>query len=129
MLLVLFVLFRCEIIQQTKQQKNILRARVLHGKKQYHIYLLCDTGNQLISPYTGERVTIISDAFAKELGLCDNQNPLLIPYHSIGGSGVLKAYRLDCLIVEDGRKWERLLVAVSSQLNEDDNVQMILNIM
>lgn len=128
-LLLLFCVFRFEIIKQTKLQKSVMRAKVLHHEKTYNIYILCDTGNQLMSPYTGEKVTIISDKFSEEIGLSDDQNPLLIPYHSIGGDGMLKAYRLDCLMVENGKKWDDLLVAVSSQLNTDDSIQMILNIL
>ena len=57
------------------------------------------------------------------------QNPLLIPYHSIGGDGLLKAYRMEWIRIEGEGCKKEFLVAVSENMKEGQNVQMILNIM
>lgn len=56
-----------------------------------------------------------------------NQNPILIPYHSIGGEGLLKAYRLDLLCLQNGETKESFLAAVSENISVDVTVQFILN--
>lgn len=129
LLFLLFFLFRWELIRQEHFRKNIRTAKVFHGGKEARIRILYDTGNQLVSPYTGERVAVISQELAFKLDLEKGQNPLFIPYHSIGGNGLLKAYRMECIRIEgDGCKKE-FLVAVSENMKEGQDVQMILNIM
>lgn len=126
-LLFLFLLFRFEILKQAKLQKNVLHAKIVHHDMEEEILVLCDTGNQLISPYTGENVLIISQKLADRIALTQGRNPILIPYHSIGAQGFLKAYRVDRLYLEGGSAKEHILAAVSCELCTRDNIDMIIN--
>lgn len=126
-LLFLFILFRFEILKQAKMHKNVLHAKIVHHDREEEILVLCDTGNQLISPYTGEKVLIISQKLSERIALTQGQNPILIPYHSIGANGFLKAYRVDALCLEGGSMGEHLLAAVSCELCTQDNIDMIIN--
>jgi Sporulation factor SpoIIGA. len=128
LLAILFFLFRWELISQGQGRKNIRTVRVVHQGREAEVEALYDTGNQLVSPYTGEGVVIISKGLSEEIGLPCGQNPILIPYHSIGGSGLLKAYRLECIQMQGGICKKGLLAAVSEELDCRQRIQMILNI-
>lgn len=126
LLSVVFLLIGREWLQQLSFQKNVGEATVVHRGKRISIRILYDSGNQLISPYTGERVAVISRALAEQLGIIQEQPPLYVPYHSIGGSGVLPMYRIERLEWKDRETREGVLVAVSEQLKQQE-IQMILN--
>lgn len=127
-LFILFFVFRWEIIRGQHQKKSVMSAKIVHKGKEYRIRALYDTGNHLISPYTGEGVAVISKKLSEEMELNKEQNPILIPYTSVGGSGLLEAYRIDYVYLSDGKTKKSLLVAVSDNLREQSDIQMILNI-
>ena len=124
-LLILFFLFRFQLAEQGRN-RNVLSAKIVHKGKEYDIRVLYDTGNQLFSPYTGENVAVVSETLSEKIGLAHEQNPLLIPYSSIGGSGLLKAYRIEMVFLSDGAIKREVLAAVSENIKRDDEVQMIL---
>lgn len=127
LLSIVFLLTAREILYQIHDQKNMGEASVIHQGKRVTIRILYDSGNQLISPYTGERVAVISQELAEKLEIMQNQNPVYIPYHSIGGSGVLPAYRIERMEWHDRESMEHFLAAVSDQVTQQ-GIQMILNI-
>lgn len=123
-----FLLLAHELVKLQQNQKTTEEAVLSHGGKSYPLRVLFDTGNQLVSPYTGERVAILASDLAGELELAGEQNPLYIPYHSIGGSGVLPAYRLELLQMDRHGPLEHFLAAVSDELGQEQDIQMIVNI-
>lgn len=126
LLLILFVKLRGELIRQGQKRKNCLRATVFHGGRTWQIQVLYDTGNQLVSPYSGEPVAVISKSLAQQLDL-ERMPPLIIPYSSVGGNGLLNAYRIDGLVLESGQRRNHFLAAVSDKIHGEE-IQMILNI-
>jgi hypothetical protein len=60
------------------------------------------------------------------MGLARNQHPLWIPFHSIGGEGVLPAYRIPALILQNGEEKKNLLAAVTSDMSKDVTIKLIL---
>ena len=126
-LAIVFLCLRQIMLKEQINRKSVDKALLINRGKKYEIKVLYDTGNHLISPYTGEPVMIISKEFAVKAGLYD-MNPVLIPYHSIGGDGLLNAYRLDFLKIERGEIKKNFLAAVSDELCTDKEIQMILNI-
>lgn len=127
MLYILFRFLRVAIARQELRRKSVVNALVVHNGSKQEVKALIDTGNHLISPYTGEPVFIISKGLSDSLGLNKNLNPLLIPYNSIGGRGLLEAYRLDLLQLQDGNIRRDFLAAVSDNICTDKEIQMILN--
>lgn len=127
LLSVVFLLLRNEILHQVRFQRNTGEARLIHRGKQLQIHILYDSGNQLISPYTGERVAVISRSLAEQLQIADEQHPVYIPYQSIGGGGILPAYRIERLEWQDRDSMEDFLVAVSDRIGQQE-IQMIVNI-
>lgn len=128
LLMVLFYFLRWELILQEQECRNIRTVLVQHRGASVRVRALYDTGNQLVSPYTGESVVIISEELSAQLKLSSGQNPILIPYSSIGGSGLMKAYRMDSIRISKHNCKKKVLAAVSSNLNEHRRIQMILNI-
>lgn len=111
-----------------EQQKHVLDG-ILSDKngEKYTIRVLYDTGNRLVSPYTGESVMIISDKLVEKLEIKKDQLPLWIPYHSIGGDGMLPAYRLPKITLQNGEIRENFLAAVSEKISADHTIQIIWN--
>ena len=84
---------------------------------------LCDTGNMLSDPLTGRSVLVVSSEVAHKLGVGKTQldDPVgtvsnypgyrLIPYHGVGGGGLLLAKKYNNVRIGD--KTERVLVAFS----------------
>ena len=128
LIFLIFFLLRFSLIRQGQDRRSVRRAKVVHGGREVEILVLYDTGNRLVSPYTGEGVAVISNELAVELGLEQSQRPVLIPFRSIGGGGLLRAYRLEEMRMEDGACRKDFLVAVSENLGERQEIQMILNI-
>lgn len=127
-LFILFFVFRWELLQQQSNRETVLSVTIVHKGSEYHTRALYDTGNQLLSPYTGEKVSVISEKLSEKIGIAKEQNPVYIPYSSVGGSGLMKAYRLESIWLSGGKRQENVLVAVSENLNAENEVQMILNI-
>lgn len=127
LLFILFLCFRWKIVQQQNRNASVLSAKLTHRGKECSIRVLYDTGNHLISPYSGECVAVISQKLADKIELSKQQYPLCIPYSSVGGKGLLEAYRIERLLLSDGSVRKDFLAAISQNLNEDNEIQMILN--
>lgn len=126
-LYVLFIILRNMIKGEAQKCGVTLKATLVQGDAHMMINVLYDTGNNLSSPYTNEPVNIISEKTAIQTGIRDVQKPLLIPYSSIGGSGMLKAYRFEKIIFRNGEVMINFLGALSDEIGDDSDFQMILN--
>lgn len=127
MLYILFRLLRGSILKQELRRTSVVNATLVHNGMVQEIKALYDTGNHLVSPYTGEPVAVISEELSDCLGLRKDSRPVLVPYHSIGGDGLLEAYRLELLQFKDGSTRKNFLAAVSGNICTDKEIQMILN--
>lgn len=124
-----FAMLRRQWAAQRQNQQTIVWVELVHGGRHCQVKALMDTGNRLVSPYTGEGVWIVSEELAGKMALSQDSAPVYIPFQSLGGSGLWEAYRLDRAVVKGERAYENILVAVSPHLGEMDEIQMILNIM
>ena len=108
-----------------KRCQTTVQAVLCHEGREYVLRVLFDTGNGLVSPYTGEKVAVLSADFASGLSLDRTQNPVYIPYHSIGGSGILPVYRIDSVTFAGRTPIAHLPVAISDELGGEQEIQMI----
>lgn len=123
----LFFVMRNIIKNEAEKCETIMCATLIYGSVKKNINVLYDTGNNLFSPYTNEPVNIISKETVVQMGVRDKQKPILIPYNSIGGSGLLETYRFEKLVFMDGSIMMNFLGAVSERIDKTGDVQMILN--
>lgn len=95
---------------------------------------LVDTGNRLTEPFSGLPVIITGKKTSEIIcpeGLFSEDIPpgiRLVPFRSVGGSGLMRAFRPDCVTVElcgRKKKTKNAWVAVSEQM--DDETQAIVN--
>ena len=126
-LYVLFIVLRNMIKSEAKKCEITLKATLFQGNKHAIINVLYDTGNNLSSPYTNEPVNIISEKTAIQIGIREVQKPLLIPYNSIGGSGLLETFRFEKVVFQNGEVMLNFLGALSKEIDDNDDIQMILN--
>lgn len=98
--------------EESRIGKQCIPITLTHGKRSVKLTALCDTGNTLIDPLTGEKVLVIGAEAAQTLtGLTKAQlrepiatlasTPItglrLIPYRAVGtSSAMLLAMRLQC---------------------------------
>ncbi len=108
-----------------KRCQTTVQAVLCHEGREYVLRVLFDTGNGLVSPYTGEKVAVLSADFASGLSLDRTQNPVYIPYHSIGGSGILPVYHIDSVTFAGRTPIVHLPVAISDELGGEQEIQMI----
>lgn len=123
--LVFFIMVRY-LRQGDKRVNTMDGVIIMENGRRYPLRVMLDTGNCLVSPYSGERVMIIGETLAQQLEITKTRPPLLIPFQSIGGDGMLTAYRIPRLSLQDGSEVRNFLAAVSPKLSEDSAVQLIM---
>ena len=123
--LVFFIMERY-LRQGDKRVNTMDGVIIMENGRRYPLRVMLDTGNCLVSPYSGERVMIIGETLAQQLEITKTRPPLLIPFQSIGGDGMLTAYRIPRLSLQDGSEVRNFLAAASPKLSEDSAVQLIM---
>ena len=111
--------------------RKIADAEIFLGSERLELRALCDTGNTLIDPVTGDSVMIAStDVLCKLIPHVENISAenlaefseykfRLIPYRAVGtDGGLLPAFRPEKIII-DGKARDDVLLAVSKQVGGD----------
>ena len=125
---VLSLVFRCTAKNAGRQ---IFDVEVTHNGSTARLRALCDTGNELIDPVTGDGVMIASASAlggiipdcekisAENLDKYSGLRLRLIPYHAVGTSGgLLPAFRPERITV-NGKERDDILIAISDQVGGD----------
>lgn len=112
-----------------------------HGGQSVHLRALHDTGNDLYDPLTGRHVLVAeadalaplfspAEAAALKAGAIDAMSALrgfhLIPYASLGGSGLLPAFRPERITVDGEARNDLVVAATTTALRTGDNCRAIL---
>lgn len=118
-----FLLLFSHLMQCKREVMQFGRGTIIHGKQRIEVSVLFDSGNMLISPYSQEHVAVISKGLAEKLDF-SGQNPLLIPFSTVGGAGMMKAYRIDTLLLPQGNHRYQFLGAISK---ENTRADIIIN--
>ena len=112
LILLTAVFYLCFLIADKFREKNTCKklffnVKAVKNKKEAEFLCKLDTGNSLTEPFSGDPVILVKRAALAPL--LDSEEGLrfrLVPYGSIGGEGILKAFRPDELFI-DGRKSEK----------------------
>lgn len=102
-------------------------------KQEIRMKALVDTGNHLVDAVNGKPVSVISEKMAQAMSSCFSPEKYhVIPYQSVGKErGVLNAYELPCMIIEEQGKQirkENVIIAIcNAGIPEESIYQMILH--
>lgn len=119
------ILLLCMIGQKYDgERKDYVSVRIPSPSGELSVMALCDSGNMLLDPLTGQSVLIVSASVSRQLtGLTTGEleNPVntvlsknglrLIPYHTVGNNGFLLAKKMDNVTINN--KTGSILVAFS----------------
>lgn len=110
-------------------QQNICYVTLYTEKKSCTVQALWDTGNVLTDPRSKRPVCVLEKRAALRL-LDQTEARDEIPYHTIGGHGMMPVYELKKMYIEQECKFwiEHPLVGIcEEQLSEQGRYQMIIN--
>lgn len=116
-----------------KFRNTLFQVMLEDAKNQVEALALYDSGNRLREPYGGRAVYIVAPEIADQLGIFapGTKHALVIPYCSLGGSGLLQIYTIDRIrIREQNREYlvEPAVIGIAQPaLMKNKTYQIILN--
>lgn len=86
-----------------KLRTTLFQVMLEDAKNQVEALALYDSGNRLKEPYGGRAVYIVAPEIADQLGIfaSEAKHALVIPYCSLGGSGLLQIYTIDRIRIRE----------------------------
>jgi len=135
------VLFVCAFgLRGRLKSQECVTVELRHGGNTKKLVALCDTGNSLIDPVTGQQVLVVGADVAWEmLGYTESQlqDPVetlekvdspglrLVPYRSVGQSrGMLLAIQMESVII-NGKKAGRLVALAPEIIGKGEGYQAL----
>lgn len=107
----LIALLIVRIYNRTLGKNEIYSLTIYKGEEQIHMYAFADTGNKLKEPFSDYPVIVVDSSKIS----FDAQR--IIPFHSVGGEGALKAFKPDKVVISSGKKsfeTDRVYIAAST---------------
>lgn len=113
-------------LKENKKIKNIYNNSYqvdiyfMDGK---HLSLIgfVDTGNNLYDPYKHRPIILVSQKYYYE------DNPILVPYHTLSGNGLLPCSRIEKLYIDNTLSPSNVLVGFSDSPKLIDGIDVILH--
>lgn len=105
-----------KLYNHTISKKEIYSLKVIKNDKEYKFYAFADSGNKLVEPFSGYPV-IVADERMLQI-----DTPRIIPYNTVGGEGMLKAFKPDKVVISNGKnsfETSDVYVAVSKLDSKD----------
>ena len=93
----------------------------IYNKKKYTYNAYLDTGNSLYDPYTHTPVIILYD---KNFYI---DKPIYIPYQVVDGGGVLKAFKINKIVIDNKIINKKVIIALAHKSFKMDGVDMLLH--
>ena len=111
---------------------HMMRAQIRKDARYIELVAYWDSGNQLRDPYTGQGISIISQAKAREFVDGKKDRIRFVPYRSLGETdGLLAVLDVDEMVVQDGerkQKFRHMAIGIAQKgLLEDKAYDMILH--
>ena len=112
-------------VKEMRKLKNINTyyhiVSFIYKNKKYNYNAYIDTGNKLYDPYTHKPVIIL---YSKDIKIT---NPIYIPYNTVDNSGLLKAFKINKITIDDIEINKKTIIAVTTKKINMDGVDMLLN--
>ena len=99
-------------------RRALLELTVDTGARQVRCFALADSGNRLREPFSGAPVIV-----ARRSLFPDTETPRVIPYQTVGGEGMLTAFRPHRVTVHSGKRRGtvgEVYVALSEHIQNED---------
>lgn len=111
-----------KIYNYTLAKKEIYTLTVVKDSKEYKMFAFLDSGNRLTEPFSNYPVIIVAES------KIPFETERIIPYNTVGGEGMLKAFKPDKVIISQGKKsFESDRVYVAASNVESKEFSAILN--
>lgn len=112
-------------IKQAKELKitNSYHYQVsfFYKRKKYTYSAYLDTGNKLYDPYFHKPIIILYDKNFKI------DKPIYIPYTTVDNTGLLKAFKINKLIIDNKEINKKTIIALTNKPFSIDGVDMLLH--
>lgn len=105
-----------KIYNRTIGKNEIYSLTIFKNDKEVHLYAFADTGNKLKEPFSDYPVIVIDES------KISFETERIIPFHSVGGEGMLRAFKPDKVIISNSRgcyETDRVYIALSSVDSKD----------
>lgn len=86
------------IYNRSISKKEIYKVTIFKNDKSYKLFAFADSGNKLREPFSDYPVIIADSCEISE------QAERIIPYNTVGGEGMLKAFKPDKVIISGSRE-------------------------
>lgn len=125
----------CGILSYLMQRKDfgnhLIGVKIRKDCRLMELRAYWDSGNQLRDPYTGQGISILSYARAKEFLNDEKDHIRYVPYRSLGDEGLLRVTNVDELILFHGKRevhMKRMAIGIADEgLLEDKEYDLILH--
>ncbi len=110
------------IYNRTASKNEIYLLKIFKGEDEFALYAFADSGNRLHEPFSGFPVIIVD----KEKITLEGDR--IIPYNTVGGDGMLKAFRPDRVVISaKGKSVETDRVYIALSVVNEKDFSAILN--
>ena len=111
-------------IKQAKELKFIntynYTVEFTYNNKKYKYTAFLDTGNNLYDPYTHNPIIILNDNI-------NISNPIYIPCSTVNNNSLLKAFKLNKIIIDKKVLKRKVIIAISNKPFKVNGVNMLLH--
>ncbi len=87
-----------KLYNYTISKKEIYSLTIVAGEEKTHLFAFLDSGNKLKEPFSDYPVIIVDKS------KIDFEPQRIIPYNTVGGEGILQAFKPDKVIISNGKK-------------------------
>ena len=112
-------------IKQTRELKIInsyhYTISFFYKRKKYTYMAYLDTGNSLYDPYTLKPIILLYDKNFKI------DNPIYIPYSTVEHSGLLKAFKINKLIIDNKEINKKVIIALTNKPFKIGGINVLLH--
>ncbi len=97
---------------QVNKKNRIYNLTIINNGKSVNVKALYDSGNILKEPISKKDVIILEAEFAQKL-LSGDEKIIEIPYCTVSGDGIIKAFMPDVIFIDDTRFLKRQYIAIT----------------
>ena len=93
----------------------------IYKNKKYNYKGFIDTGNKLYDPYLNLPVILLHDY------KINIDNPIYIPYHNINGNGIIKAFKINSILLNNNKVNKKIIVGLVDDKFNIDGISILLH--